>query len=99
MSLGLQALLAPDMKHVSSFAEYDDRDAMQRSLRRRESSPFDPAPKIKEAVWVEPDCVERSMRMSTPALPPSDPSGRCPAPSATTLAPALAASACPAAMG
>jgi bifunctional non-homologous end joining protein LigD len=40
----------------SGFTD-DDRDAMRRTLRRRESSPFDPAPRIKEAVWVEPDCV------------------------------------------
>jgi bifunctional non-homologous end joining protein LigD len=42
---------------VGSGFKDDDRDAMQRSLRRRETSPFDPAPKIKDAVWVEPDCV------------------------------------------
>jgi bifunctional non-homologous end joining protein LigD len=42
---------------VGSGFKDDDRDAMQRTLRRRETSPFDPAPKIKDAVWVEPDCV------------------------------------------
>lgn len=29
---GLQALLAPDMKHLSSFAEYDDRDVMLEAI-------------------------------------------------------------------
>jgi bifunctional non-homologous end joining protein LigD len=35
----------------------EDRDALQRQLRRRSKSPFDPAPRLKDAVWVEPDCV------------------------------------------
>lgn len=29
---GLRALLAPDMRHVSSFAEYDDREAMLEAI-------------------------------------------------------------------
>jgi bifunctional non-homologous end joining protein LigD len=38
---------------------FDDRGraALSQRLVRRESSPFDPAPRVKGAVWVEPDCV------------------------------------------
>jgi bifunctional non-homologous end joining protein LigD len=38
---------------------FDDkgRDALAQRLVRRDTSPFDPAPRVKGAVWVEPDCV------------------------------------------
>jgi bifunctional non-homologous end joining protein LigD len=42
---------------VGSGLDDDGRAALARSLRKRAASPFDPAPKIKDAVWVEPDCV------------------------------------------
>jgi bifunctional non-homologous end joining protein LigD len=42
---------------VGSGFKDDQRDVMQRRLRRRATSPFDPVPKLKDAVWVEPDCV------------------------------------------
>jgi len=42
---------------VGSGFKDTDRDVIQRSLRRRATSPFDPAPRIKAAVWVEPDYV------------------------------------------
>ena len=42
---------------VGSGLDDKGRDALVRGLRRRDTSPFDPAPKIKTAVWVEPDCV------------------------------------------
>ncbi|MEX2269498.1 MAG: non-homologous end-joining DNA ligase [Acidimicrobiia bacterium] len=40
----------------SGFKDHD-RDAMSAALRSRATSPFDPPPRIKDAVWVEPDCV------------------------------------------
>ncbi len=38
---------------------FDDkgRDALAQRLVRRDTSPFDPAPRVRSAVWVEPDCV------------------------------------------
>jgi bifunctional non-homologous end joining protein LigD len=38
---------------------FDDkaREALLLGLVRRDSSPFDPVPKVKSAVWVEPDAV------------------------------------------
>jgi bifunctional non-homologous end joining protein LigD len=40
----------------SGFTD-QSRDALKRGLVERATSPFDPAPRIKRAVWVEPDCV------------------------------------------
>ncbi|MSO79205.1 MAG: hypothetical protein EXQ79_06325 [Acidimicrobiia bacterium] len=34
-----------------------DRDALAQRLVQRSTSPFEPAPKVKGAIWVEPDCV------------------------------------------
>lgn len=42
---------------VGSGFDDESRNALARMLRKRATSPFAPAPKVKGAVWVEPDAV------------------------------------------